>query len=75
MRFFVGGDTRYDLKRIGLAYEEEPAEPGRRQAKRASPEQYLFDTTEPGNYSMGHTPGTTLSEEEKACLLEYLKTL
>ena len=35
----------------------------------------LFDTSEPGNGNEGHEFGTTLSEADKADLLEYLKSL
>jgi mono/diheme cytochrome c family protein len=75
VRFFVGGDTKYDLDLLGLAYQEEPAPEGKRQAKRASPRQYLFDTTQAGNGNGGHPAGTSLSENERRDLLEYLKTL
>ena len=34
-----------------------------------------FDTNVPGNSNKGHTYGAALSEEEKAAVLEYLKTL
>ncbi len=39
---------------------------------------WLFDTTAPGNSNIGHAGdrfGTTLPEDQKAALLEYLKTL
>jgi mono/diheme cytochrome c family protein len=75
VRFFVGADTKYDLDRLGLAYEEDSAVEGRRQAKRASPKQYLFDTTQSGNSNSGHGAGTSLSDSERRDLLEYLKTL
>ena len=75
VQFFVGGDTGYDLERMGLAYEEEKGLEGKRQAKRASGNQYLFDTTEPGNHNSGHRAGTELPAVERGDLLEYLKTL
>lgn len=34
-----------------------------------------FDATQPGNLNSGHVYGTSFSPEEKADLLEYLKTL
>jgi mono/diheme cytochrome c family protein len=34
-----------------------------------------FDTTLPGNSAAGHTYGTTLPEDKKRALLEYMKTL
>lgn len=36
---------------------------------------FRFDTNIEGNNNKGHTYGTTLSKNEKAALLEYLKTL
>lgn len=36
---------------------------------------FVIDTTLPGNSKEGHLYGTTLSEEERLALLEYLKTL
>jgi hypothetical protein len=36
---------------------------------------FLLDTTQDGNHNDGHSYGTTLSEPDKAALLEYLKTL
>jgi cytochrome c553 len=35
----------------------------------------LYDTRQPGNGNHGHSYGTTLTDEEKWQLLEYLKTL
>jgi len=37
---------------------------------------WLFDTSQPGNSNIGHTGeafGTTLPEDQKSALLEYLK--
>ena len=36
---------------------------------------YTVKTAETGNGNGGHTYGTGLAEDEKAALLEYLKTL
>jgi hypothetical protein len=39
---------------------------------------WTYDTTKPGNANIGHAGekfGTTLPEEQKAALLEYLKRL
>jgi hypothetical protein len=36
----------------------------------------VYDTTKPGNSNIGHSGeqfGTSLSEEDKAALIEYLK--
>lgn len=35
---------------------------------------FLYDTTVPGNGNGGHVYGTTLSDEDKRALVEYLKT-
>lgn len=39
------------------------------------PRLFFFDTTERGNGNAGHVYGTKLSAEDKAALVEYLKTL
>ncbi len=36
---------------------------------------FRFDTTLPGNSNAGHTYGTTLTDEQKWALIEYMKTL
>jgi len=36
---------------------------------------FLFDTSKPGNSRLGHAYGTTLTDDQKKALLEYLKTL
>ena len=36
---------------------------------------FVIDTTGPSNGNGGHTYGTTLSDDDRAALLEYLKTL
>jgi mono/diheme cytochrome c family protein len=41
---------------------------------RASAEGFHFDTTLPGNGNQGHTYGTTLPNESKRSLIEFLKT-
>jgi hypothetical protein len=35
----------------------------------------IYDTTLPGRGNAGHTFGDDLSEEERAAVIEYLKTL
>jgi hypothetical protein len=71
----VGSGTAYDLDHLGLAYEEETGADGRRLGRRASPRQYLFDTTLPGNSNAGHDFASKLTAEERRDLLEYLKLL
>jgi hypothetical protein len=36
---------------------------------------FLFDTRKPGNSNQGHEYGTTLSEDHRKALIEFLKTL
>lgn len=36
---------------------------------------FRFDTSIKGNYNTGHTWGTTLSDEQRMDLIEYLKSL
>ncbi len=36
---------------------------------------YIFDTSVPGNSNLGHSYGTSLTDEQKHDLIEYLKTL
>lgn len=58
---FTTGLLEYDPVRVGFA------------ADRVGP--FLVDTSLPGGSNRGHLYGTTLSEPERAALLEYLKTL
>ena len=39
------------------------------------PSNFLFDTRLPGNGRLGHAYGTELTDDQKAQLIEYLKTL
>jgi hypothetical protein len=41
----------------------------------AAPGAFLLDTTKKGNWNVGHEFGTSLSEADRAALLEYLKSL
>ena len=36
---------------------------------------FTYDTSLPGNSNRGHTYGTNLEDEDKAALIEFLKTL
>jgi len=73
--FFVGGDTGYDLQRLGVAYEEEFASDRSRRGIRASAAQFEFDTHASSNSNQGHEFSNQLSRPDAAALLEYLKTL
>jgi hypothetical protein len=73
--FFVGGDTAYDLQRVGLTYSEELASDGSRRGARASTKQFEFDTHDPSNSNGGHEFSNKISVSDAAAVLEYLKTL
>lgn len=59
---FRVGDETFDPEGIGFA--EAPEGEG-----------FLFDTTLPGNSKAGHEYGTQLGTNQKAALLEYLKSI
>ena len=62
--FYRGNDV-YDAAGVGFVSNVEEAG-GRRFTR--------YDTTLPGNGNMGHEYGTTLSDTDKAAIVEYLKT-
>ncbi len=69
----VFGNVNYDQETLGWPHEaletgqaDEPDEDARRQ---------IYDTTLIGYGNGGHTFGDALSDQERAALLEYLKTL
>ncbi|HWT12792.1 MAG TPA: di-heme-cytochrome C peroxidase [Allosphingosinicella sp.] len=57
---------RYDLDRVGLAADQGPGAPVRTTT---------CEERDSGNSRCGHEYGVSLSETEKAALLEYLRTL
>jgi mono/diheme cytochrome c family protein len=63
-RFWRGFDT-YDAVNVGFVSSGTEAE------RKGT----LYDTAHPGNSNAGHAYGTTLPEQAKRALLEYLKTL
>jgi hypothetical protein len=63
VRFYRGYDV-YDAVRVGFVSS----------GPEAQVEGELFETAPPGNGNGGHRYGTTLADEQKAALLEYLKT-
>jgi hypothetical protein len=73
--FFLGGDTAYDVQRLGVAYTEDFASDGSRRGVRASAKQFEFNTLDPANSNEGHEYTNKLSAEDSAALLEYLKTI
>ena len=63
---FAVGNREFDPVKIGYQYE----------VTATGPNIWIFDTTQPGNSNIGHSGeafGTTLAEDQKAALLEYLK--
>jgi mono/diheme cytochrome c family protein len=61
--FYRGYDV-YDPFRVGFI-SDVPAENGRRF--------FRYDTSIPGNSNAGHVYGTTLTDEDKRAIVEYLK--
>lgn len=59
---FTLGNPEFDPEKVG--YRTEPFEGG-----------YRYDTARPGYSNRGHTYGTTISDEDRMALIEYLKTL
>jgi hypothetical protein len=59
--FYIGPE--YDIRKVGLSMSQE-VRTG-----------YDYNTAVPGNSNVGHEYGTQLGSQQKAALLEYLKTL
>jgi mono/diheme cytochrome c family protein len=60
---FIVGNREYDPAKVGYSTDGSG---------------WTFDTSQPGNSNIGHTGdkyGTNLTEDQKAALLEYLKTI
>ena len=64
---FYRGDDEYDSERVGFRVDRAVNDDKRKH--------FLYDTRLRGNGNSGHWYGVSLSLEEKAALLEYLKTL
>jgi hypothetical protein len=62
--FYRGNDV-YDQVNVGFA-SDAPTQPDPRLSR--------YDTSVPGNSNSGHVYGTTLSDEDKRALVEYMKT-
>jgi hypothetical protein len=60
-RTFAVGRLEYDPKKVGYVYDGQ--------------EPFVLDTAVKGNSNLGHEYGTTLSDDERWALVEYLKTL
>lgn len=59
-RFAVG---RWEYDPVNVGYVSDGEQP------------WVLDTTLTGNANIGHTYGTTLSDDDRGALVEYLKTL
>jgi mono/diheme cytochrome c family protein len=70
-RSFEASD--YNPRTLGWNYRELPY--GKDGEKDPARRARIYDTTLPGYSNRGHTVGDSLSAEERAAILEYLKTL
>lgn len=59
---FAIGSRKYDVAHLGYVNEKDEQR------------YYEFDTSQPGNSNSGHEYGTTLTEDEKLQLLEFMKS-
>jgi RoxA-like, cytochrome c-like len=64
--FFMVGSKMYDAKNVGYVTDSSPFKDGKL---------VVGDGAEPGNSNSGHDFGTTLSDDDKWALIEYLKQL
>jgi hypothetical protein len=73
-RSFRTGQEDYDEKKVGWKVKElkEAPDPEKTPAHEA---RKVYDTTRPGCGNGGHTFGDKLTEQERAAVIEYLKTL
>lgn len=69
---FCRGNNLYDWTNVGFEWRIKAD--ARDMDERCSG-YHLYDTKLPGNRNTGHTYGTTLSEQDKWALIEYMKTL
>jgi hypothetical protein len=78
---FYRHHNAYDPVRVGLVCGEQRVNgvlscpPDAEQAKHAAAALFRFDARQRGNGNQGHDFGRDLPEEDKASLIEYLKTL
>ena len=71
-RSFHTAEGDYDKQRVGWKVTEvPPADPKRPAFERRK----VYDTTQPGRGNGGHTYGDALSPDDRAAVIEYLKTL
>ncbi|MDR3620529.1 MAG: c-type cytochrome [Paludisphaera borealis] len=64
----------YDSQRVGWKFEE-VAEPATTKKRNSHEAHFIYDTSRYGLNNGGHTFGDKLSKDDRADLIEYLKTL
>lgn len=65
--------TNYDWSALGWPFEE--LDHGQDQAGPFEQRNLIYDTTKPGHSNGGHEFGDALTQQERAAVLEYLKTI
>ncbi|MBX9584016.1 MAG: c-type cytochrome [Gemmataceae bacterium] len=72
-RSYRTGEADYDKDKVGWKVTELRSPPGEDVA--AIERRKVYGTSQPGRGNGGHTYGDVLSEEERAAVIEYLKSL
>ena len=72
-RSFRTGEADYDRTKVGWKVTELKEPPSEKLP--AIERRKVYDTTKPGRSNAGHTFGDALTDEERAAVVEYLKTL
>jgi mono/diheme cytochrome c family protein len=72
-RSFKTEEADYDKDRVGWKITELKEPPSEKLP--AIERRRVYDTTKPGRSNAGHTFGDALTDEERAAVVEYLKTL
>jgi hypothetical protein len=72
-RSFKTDEADYDKEKVGWRVTGLGSPPGPGVA--AFERRKVYDTTQPGRGNAGHTYGDVLTDEERAAVIEYLKTL
>ncbi len=68
-----GAEPEYDQAALGWKHRE--LDQGREQFASLEEQKWVYDTTRVGYGNQGHDFGDELTDEERAALIEYLKTL
>jgi mono/diheme cytochrome c family protein len=72
-RSYKTGEADYDTEKVGWKVTELASPPG--PGVSAFERRKVYDTTLPGRSNRGHTYGDDLTDDERAAVIEYLKTL